>query len=152
MRVLLIYIVVLGLGSIGMISIVNKSSNPESIILGEWSEVSWEYEKSDKPIANGMDKRYLSEYVKNVTGQNLVIHEAETWTFMPNGKLILTGKDLNKTVKWSIKGRGHLLQLKYDDNETEHYNITELSRDKLILNFEADAQARGIARLTFDKK
>lgn len=152
MRILLIYIVVLGLGALGMVSMVNRSSSPESLILGTWSEVAWEYEKYDKPIASSTDKRYLSEYVKNVTGQNLIIHEVETWTFMPNGILQLTGKELNKTVKWSIKGRGHLLQLKYDDNETEHYNITEMSRDKLILNFEADAQARGIARLTFDKK
>ena len=56
-----------------------------------------------------------------------------------------------KEISWNIKGRGNILELKYDNNNVEHYSLTELSDNKLVLNFDTNTHTRGIARLTFEK-
>jgi hypothetical protein len=151
MKVIALYFVVFGIAIMGFIAIVKTASSPEEVILGQWSEIEWEYEKPNKRIDPELDKQTLSLYVKEVTGQNLVIHQAEHWIFYPDGTLQLSGEHKETTVLWRIKGRGHLLQLKYDDGREEHYNIMHLSKDSMVIHFEADAQARGIAKLTFTK-
>jgi len=151
MRIFIVYFFIFSLAFGGLFFLIHQADSPESLVIGQWSEVAWEYEKTDKPLKDSLSKGYITEYVKFMTGQDLIIHEAESWEFMPDGTLRLRGENLDKTVRWRIKGRGHLLLLKYNDNEEEHYNITELSKDKLVLNFESDAQARGIAKLTFSK-
>jgi len=151
MRIFIVYFFIFSVAFSGLFYLVFQSESPEALVVGKWSEIAWEYEKADKPIKDSLSKGYITEYVKFMTGQSLIIHEAESWEFLPNGKLRLKGENLDKEVNWRIKGRGHLLLLKYNDNEEEHYNITELTKDKLVLNFESDAQARGIAKLTFSK-
>ena len=89
--------------------------------------------------------------VKKIIGQHLLIHEAETWKFLSNGKLVLKAGENERLVDWKIKGRGNILQLKYDDNVVENYNLTELDNNTMILNFDSEIQARGIAKLTFEK-
>ena len=145
------YILVFGLGIVLFISLISISKNPEIEIEGEWSELTWEYEKADKNETTTQDFTSISNYVKDLIGENLVIHKAEKWKFYPNGKLILEGNGYEKEVSWSMKGRGNILEIKYDDQNVEHYNLTELSRDKLVLNFDTDTHTRGIARLTFVK-
>lgn len=127
------------------------SGNPEKKIEGVWKEAIWEYEKADKNDTVNADFKNVSGYVKEIASQNLVIHKAEKWIFMPGRKLILEGKDSTKEVTWTIKGRGNILELKYNDQTVEHYTLTELSDKKLVLNFNTDTEIRGIARLTFEK-
>ncbi len=127
------------------------SNNPENTIEGQWKELVWEYEKVDKNDTITNDYDNVSDFVKDVVGENLVIHKAESWTFKPNGKLILKGSNYSKEVNWTIKGRGNILEIKYDNNNCEHYSLTELSDNKLVLNFDTDTHTRGIARLTFEK-
>ena len=98
------------------------------------------------------DFKNVSGYVKEIASQNLIIHKAEKWIFMPGKELILKGKEATKKLTWSIKGRGNILELKYNDNSVEHYTLSELSEDKLVLNFNTNTDVRGIARLTFEKK
>lgn len=153
MRIALIYMgaFALCLTLLGMIR--TSSTTPESVILGNWEEVDWKFERTDKATKNSVaSQENAVKYVKDVMAQHLVIHEAEHWEFRPNGELILRGDGYEKCVDWCIKGRGHILQIKYDDGGTEHYNITELEDGRLILNFDSDVQARGIARLEFVKK
>ncbi len=145
------YILVFGLGIVLFISLISISKNPEIEIEGEWSELTWEYEKADKNETTIQDFTSISNYVKDLIGENLVIHKAEKWKFFPNGKLILEGNGYEKEVSWSMKGRGNILEIKYDNQNVEHYNLTELSKDKLVLNFDTDTHTRGIARLTFVK-
>lgn len=145
MRIWIIYIGGFLFGLTGFILLISSTHNPENAILGEWKENKWEYEKVDKPTQDSI------EFKDVLVEQNLIIHKAETWTFLPKGRLRLTGEKLDKTVSWRIKGRGHILELRYDNNITEHYNLTELGDTKMVLNFELDMQVRGIARLTFEK-
>ncbi|HEY5748888.1 MAG TPA: hypothetical protein VIU12_22615 [Chryseolinea sp.] len=131
----------------------HRVNGPEQLIVGTWREKAWEYEKVNTPA----DRRRLktedtvSQAVKDQLGKHLMIHSAETWEFYPNGLLILEGPHDVKNIHWKIKGRGHILELKHRDQTVEHYNITELTRDHLILNFDSDIQVKGIAKLTFQK-
>jgi hypothetical protein len=127
------------------------SISPERIILGEWNEMAWEYEKVDKNDTLNEDYLNISNYVKDRVGQDLVIHSAEKWRFYANGILELEGEKETKFVNWRMKGRGNILEIKYDENFKEHYSLTKLSDNTLILNFETDTHTRGITRLTFEK-
>lgn len=145
-----IYGSIFGVVLIIFITLMNASESPEKLIIGSWNELEWDYEKVN--IAD-WDKRKSEPLfdLESEIGQHLLIHEAETWTFLPNGKLKLKGTNGEKIVEWSIKGRGNILQLKYDKDIKENYNMTRLSNNRMVLNFESDIQARGIAKLTFEK-
>lgn len=151
MKIWIRYIGFFTLGISLFILLISMSNNPENIIEGQWKELVWEYEKVDKNDTITNDYVNVSDFVKDVVGENLVIHKAESWTFKPNGKLILKGSNYSKEVDWTIKGRGNILEIKYDNNNCEHYSLTELSENKLVLNFDTDTHTRGIARLTFEK-
>lgn len=151
MKIWIRYIGFFTLGISIFILLISMSNNPENIIEGQWKELVWEYEKVDKNDTITNDYDNVSDFVKDVVGENLVIHKAESWTFKPNGKLILKGSNYSKEVNWTIKGRGNILEIKYDNNNCEHYSLTELSDNKLVLNFDTDTHTRGIARLTFEK-
>lgn len=152
MKIWIRYISFFAFGVFLFVTLISMANSPEATIEGEWKELVWEYEKVDKiNDTTKSDYDNVSYYVKDVAGQDLVIHKAEKWIFCPNGKLILEGNDYSKEVSWNIKGRGNILELKYDNNNVEHYSLTELSNDKLVLNFDTDTHTRGIARLTFEK-
>lgn len=151
MKIWIRYISFFGLGISLFVILVSMSNNPENTIEGQWKELVWEYEKVDKNDTTTSDFNTISDYIKESAGENLVIHKAEKWIFKPDGILILQGKDYSKTVNWRIKGRGNILEIKYNKNNFEQYNLTELSDDKLVLNFDTETHTRGIARLTFEK-
>ncbi|MBX2915005.1 MAG: hypothetical protein KF856_07015 [Cyclobacteriaceae bacterium] len=126
--------------------------NPEELILGNWTEKAWQYEKVSNP--NELHRKHsvdtMAQSVKDQLGKHLIIHSAETWHFNSHGKLLLRGADTVKMVNWKVKGRGHILELEYANQVIEHYNITELTSTRLVLNFDSDIQVKGIAKLTFD--
>lgn len=152
MKPLAIYITVLLVIAFGMLGVMGAVENPESQILGTWNERAWEYEKAyTRATRKALDADTMSQSVKDQLGKHLVIHSAETWDFKPHGVLLLHGADTTKSVKWKLKGRGHILELEYADSVVEHYNLTELNEHTMILNFDSDIQVKGIAKLTFDK-
>lgn len=152
MKIWIRYISFFAVGVFLFVILIGMANSPEVTIEGEWKEMVWEYEKVDKiNDTTKSDYDNVSYYVKDVAGQDLVIHKAEKWIFCPNGKLILEGNDYSKEISWNIKGRGNILELKYDNNNVEHYSLTELSDNKLVLNFDTNTHTRGIARLTFEK-
>src|SRR5690606_10205314 len=109
----------------GFLLVLKVAPNTEKMILGEWKEIKWEYDK-----VNTLQQAKLSltpEEIKDMAGKQLIIHEAEIWLFNPNGTLTLFGRNSEKTVEWRLKGRGHILQLKHNDNQTEQYNIDILN-------------------------
>ncbi|RAR47079.1 hypothetical protein [Flavobacterium lacus] len=132
-----------------IITLMSFSQSPEKKIIGQWNELSWEYERVNK--VGDTNNKEITDDVKKIIGQHLLIHEAETWQFLSNGKLLLKAGSTERLVDWKIKGRGNILQLKYDDNVIENYNLTELGSNTMILNFDSEIQARGIAKLTFEK-
>lgn len=150
MKIWMRYVSFFGIGILLFVTLISMSKSPEITLEGEWKELVWDYEKV--PTINDTtlnDYQNVTSYVKDVVGQDLVIHKAEKWIFCPNGKLILEGNNYTKEISWNIKGRGNILELKYDDSNTEHYSLTELSEDQFVLNF--DTHTKGIARLTFEK-
>ncbi len=151
MKLVYKYLSFFGVGFMLFLVLIHLSKNPEKTIEGEWNELVWEYEKVLKNDTVSADYKAVKNYVKDRIGEKLVIHKAEKWIFQPDGKLLLKGVDYTKEVNWCMKGRGNILELKYDDNNVEHYNLTELSDNRLVLNFDTDKHTSGIARLTFEK-
>ncbi|MDB5271685.1 MAG: hypothetical protein JWO58_52 [Chitinophagaceae bacterium] len=135
----LIVICCLSLLTIGALSLVIRY-NPESMIEGQWKETAWSYEKIDTRDFVYHDIKLLRK------------HTAESWKFMTNHQLYFyNGHDIIAKAKWKMKGRGHILQLLYEDGTTETYDIKELNKDELVLNFDIGMESRGIARLVFNK-
>lgn len=152
MKPLYIYIAMVLFAVAGMFWTIGWMESPEHLILGTWKEHSWEYEKAySAATLKVMNRDTISESVKDQLGRNLIIHSAETWDFNPDGTLLLQGANTMKQVKWKLKGRGHILELEYDDRVIEHYNLTELNESTMVLNFDSDIQVRGIAKLRFNK-
>ena len=128
-----------------------QDKSPDKKIVGKWREVSWEYEKVNRENAQLPDKR-IHDHVRNELAQDLIIHRAETWEFLPNGTLLLHKGDGSKVrLDWKLKGRGHILKLNYANKKTEYYDLSELSREGMTLYFDIEIQAKGIVRMTFEK-
>ena len=145
------YITVAICGFMGFYLTIENVPSPEELIVGRWEELKWEYEKVNKAENDSTNYKHISDDVKDLIGQNLIIHKAETWIFLPGRKVRLLGENTDKTVKWSIRGRGNILQFKHDNETIENYNLTKLDDNTMELHFDADIQARGIAKLTFKK-
>lgn len=115
--------------------------NPERVIIGEWQETGWIYESVDK-------NNFLYRDIK--LGRK---HESESWRFMRNKKVqFFNGGDVSAEATWKLKGRGHILQITYEDGDEELYDIKELDDDRLEINFDIGMESRGIARLVFIRK
>lgn len=149
MKTLFIYMAVLIFCVFLFLVMISATPVPEALIQGEWKEMNWKYETIKKGKDESARQQLISEEVKRKIGQHLVIHTAETWRFLPDHKLELRKGPEVHIVDWTIKGRGHVLQLRYNENSVEHYNIVTLSNNIMQLNFDTDVQARGIAKLTF---
>jgi hypothetical protein len=114
--------------------------NPERLIKGKWMETTWSYENVDKTSFLYHDIRMQHK------------HESEAWRFMNNNQLLFyNGDDVAAKATWKIKGRGHILQLTYEDGDMEVYDIKELNDHELIINFDIGMESRGIARLVFTR-
>lgn len=151
MKLPLLYFSVMCAGAASFLMLISATPDHERLILGEWKEVKWEYEKVNMTDDNGQAIRNVPEAVKQSIGQHLVIHEAETWTFYPNGRLRLSNNSMDKEVVWRMKGRGNILQIRYANNSAENYVVNQLEDGSMCLQFDTDVQARGIAKLVFER-
>ena len=117
-------------------------------------ETSWRYEKmdhSDQSQITWMEE--MDDLVKSEIGGHLIIHQSEEWKFSPDRKLELRAEDnLTKTIIWTLKGRGNILEMTEPDGTIESYNIQELTKDKMILHFNSDLQVRGIVEMEFRRR
>lgn len=129
-------------------------NSPEELIIGEWSESTWKYERagSIQQKKNGCTDS-LSTSVKGLLGKGLMIHENETWSFFPNGELhVLSPNHEPQVFYWRLKGKGDMLVIKdKNKNPLEHYKITQINKESLSLSFELDIQVKGLASMTFKK-
>lgn len=152
MKVWITYLSVFSLLLMGFSTMIGLGTSPERVVLGEWEEVEWQYARVDgSEVENVGIGQPISAEEKDKLGGHLIIHQAETWQFNPDGTLILHGQDGSRTVQWRIKGRGNVLELKYDNNQSELYDFVKLDNDELILYLELDTHVRGAAKLTFHK-
>lgn len=132
------------------ITLLFCTQSPENKIMGQWEEVSWDIERLD------VDPKNLHQDFTNLQRKeiykDLIIHDAEIWDFKPKNKLLLNTKDQKPTqLKWAIKGRGHVLELKYQNKKTESYQLHLLNEDELVVYFNFDLQIRGVVKVTFKK-
>lgn len=123
-----------------------KIRTPERDFLGKWKELTWEYKEAEHFLLNRLGNRQ-----NQVAEDSIRIHSAETWDFKRNGVLVLTkADDSSKTMKWSLKGRGNILEIT-DGAVTEHYDISTIAGDKIELNYLTDIHVKESARLVFEK-
>lgn len=151
MRIWIVYTLILGIVFTAILTLIQYSKSPAHLILGQWKESSWEYEMVNKVDTETTHYKKISEEVKNLIGENLVIHKSEVWKFLPNGELELHGPDGQKSLNWRLNGRGHILEL-VDTKTKESYNVSKLTDSSLVINFDTDLEVRGIAKLTFIKQ
>ncbi|NVK84820.1 MAG: hypothetical protein HWE21_10900 [Cytophagia bacterium] len=153
MKIALIYISSLLLMVATVAFTMNWAESPNNLLIGEWEELSWQYEKIDPhPENKSISIGTIDEYQKAEISQELIIHEAERWEFSPSGEIRLHKQ--NGTVEslwWRIKGRGHILKLIHG-TVNEHYQIQKLTANLLEIHFNSDLQTRGIVKMTFRKK
>lgn len=154
-RLIIIYISFFITIAVIFLLLYNAAPHPEDAIVGSWKEKEWEYEMVDeKKRREGRSLGSRSEMRQQLVSNMPVRHEEEVWTFLPGGKLVISNEDTSKSelvLKWSIRGRGNILVLTYGNGEMEHYNLTKLEENRLVLNFELDSQIKGLAKLSFDK-
>jgi len=128
-----------------------KGDSPEELIVGKWEEVDWNFERInvDSTEANGK----LLAYQKNELYNNMIIHQGEKWEFYPKKELTLTpkGNFEEKKIKWYLKGRGNILELRYGDDVVECYQVHKLTKDTMVIYYNFDLQMRGSVKITFKK-
>ncbi|MFD2037394.1 hypothetical protein ACFSKL_21535 [Belliella marina] len=146
--------VVFGMVAITLFLLVTRFGNqPMNDIIGEWKEVSWDYEKVD--ILNQADTLTIDDVLDQTRvqlGENFVIHKSEVWEFNKDNTLKVGFDDGSEEfVEWKLKSKGDILKLTHEGSVLEYYTIKELNKDKLVLHFHVDLNARGIVKLTFEK-
>lgn len=133
-------------------TVARNEVTPEQQLLGQWQEVSSEYRVIN--ITDSLNgNKTLTGPLKNELFNNLIIHQAELWQFTNGHTLSLhkNNEEKDETVKWHIKGRGHILAIQHSDNVIEDYQIAKLTDDILELYINIDLQVKGIVKLTFKK-
>lgn len=132
-------------------TVLIKGDSPEKLIVGKWEEVAWDFERINVDSTK-LDGKLLS-YQKKELYNNMMIHQAEEWEFYPKKELTLKPKDLSETkkVKWFLKGRGNILELKYGNNAVESYQLHKLTKDTMVIYYNFDLQMRGSVKITFKK-
>lgn len=141
--------------SIGTYSFIRlQLPSPESFLLGEWNEREWNYERfSNTEFLQQHDSNNVVLTHVPSTEKGLLFHEHERWEFNKDGLLqIVDNQEQVHAYKWCLKGKGDVLLIKnHNDEVLEHYKITHLDKDSMVLNFELDIQVKGLARLTFKR-
>jgi len=129
-----------------------KSESPEQLIMGKWQEVEWQFERVDSDSAKQGSQ--LFDYQKKELYKNMMIHNAEEWEFLPGKHLALKHHEntQDKKLKWILKGRGNILELRYDNEKVERFQVYKLTKDTLVVYYDFDLQMRGSVRITFKKQ
>lgn len=127
-----------------------KVESPEEQLVGEWEELSWEYEKVNHQGSSNyfaIDDAQKQEIIKN-----LILHESEVWQFDDDKRLtFISANGERESLDWHVKGRGNILELRHDDERIEEYQVQQLSEDLLVIHFNFDLQVKGIVKMTFKR-
>jgi len=127
-------------------------ADPETVLVGRWTEVDWSYEKLDRPRPGpaGWLERIAFPLHRET---RIVRHEAEWWEFLEGGLLQIHKRDGSRVeALWDLKGRGHVLRLQSDATDGyEVYDVRELSGRALTLHYDVGMEVRGIARIRFER-
>ncbi|MBX2978087.1 MAG: lipocalin family protein [Flavobacteriales bacterium] len=126
--------------------------HPEARLAGTWKEVAWSYEKVDHDPNGAGISSFFDNQLRSEISKDLIIHDSETWTFHKDRTLTLSKSgQANTRLKWNLKGRGHILGIEHASDQQEHYQIRELTDDRLVLHFNNDMIVRGIVKIEFER-
>ncbi len=139
-------------GIVSILFMLNVGTRHEEIIVGAWKEIKWTYEGAEDKEDTLLRAEALKS-LRSIIGQDFLIHENETWIFTPEGQLITSTKptENDMRLRWLLKGRGNILVIKNGDIPIESYNITKLNDEILVLSFNVEIGAKGVAELTFER-
>lgn len=144
--------IVFTIAAAAIAGMLTTGAEPERLIVGTWKQVKWVYE-GEEDFEDFDVRGATADRLNKIIGHDFFVHENETWYFSEDGTLTtqrLTGGSLIY-LNYVVKGRGNILLLKDGDERLESYNITTLTDKKLVLNFDVDMRARGVAELTFER-
>lgn len=152
MKIFIVYILIL-LAMFGVvIGLVHSDNEPDYHIVGTWKDTAWHYEELDQtddqsdPISSEID-----HHTKRAISEGLVFHEAEIWSFTPNGKVVLVNaKGEKKHVDYDLKDQ-NVLKLQGIDSGAEHYQIKKISPEKMEIHFSTDIKTGGVVKMIFEK-
>ena len=123
--------------------------SPEELLTERWVETSWSFEKASGSRASA---RREGIRMQALEGHRYFRHEAEYWRFHPDRTFEIKLENGEKQVgRWRLKGRGHVLTLRYASGHQEAFDVRELSEDELVLHAHAGMEARSVARLAFKR-
>lgn len=136
------------LGCLSILLMATNAHESQNSLVGKWTEQKWEYETDSTKVP----LTSLQTTQNPTMPMQVIRHQAEVWDFQPNGTLRIASALVQKEAKWSLKGRANVLVLAYPDGQQEHYQVTQIDDKSLVINFESQIQARGIAKLTFTRQ
>ncbi len=146
-------LVTFSVGALAIVAMMLLGTRHELDIIGDWQEVKWVYEGREE--WDDYDVRSdMFRHLNHTIGKEFFVHENETWSFQADGTLSTTTveHDHDMNLRWVIKGRGNVLVLKNGDEVIESYHITELTKDTMKLYYAVDLQAKGVAKLVFERQ
>lgn len=129
--------------------LLSGCGSPEELLTERWIETSWSFEKATGSAGNS---RRGGIRMQALEGHRYFRHEAEYWRFFPDRTFEIKLESGERQVgRWRLKGRGHVLTLRYASGHQEAFDVRELNRSELVLHAHAGMEARSVARLTFKR-
>lgn len=132
-------------------TVLLKTETPEQLISGKWETVGWEFERINRNTAT-LDHKLL-EHNRNELYSNRMFHKGKEWEFCTQNVLMLKqDESLNdRKINWFLKGRGHILELKYPNGKNESYHVHILTKDAMVVYYNFDLEKRGSVKITLKK-
>ncbi|MDM1292749.1 hypothetical protein HX021_00380 [Sphingobacterium sp. N143] len=134
----------------GATAMVMFYENPERLLEGEWEEQGWYFEKVEKS-PTFKRQTIIHEQIKDEAIAHLPPLQDGMWHFERTRDKNFVAHHQSQQYNWFLKGRGHILELRKDNELVESFIIQKLSKDQLILHLNLDMQTRGIARIVLKK-
>ncbi|MDF2515797.1 MAG: hypothetical protein K0R59_1093 [Sphingobacterium sp.] len=134
----------------GASAMVMLYENPERLLEGEWEEQGWYFEKVEKS-PTFKKQAIIHEGIKDAAIAHLPPLQDGLWHFEKLGQKNLVAHHKDKQYNWFLKGRGHILELRKNNELVESFVIQKLNKNQLVLHLNLDMQTKGIARIVLKK-
>ncbi|WP_166334836.1 hypothetical protein [Sphingobacterium chungjuense] len=144
------YLLVGGLLLVSLLIVIYVAS-PEKMIVGEWKEKGWYFEKPDYRLEEKNFAEVLEENIRIEILDKLEILHVNRWIFRENGTLEVDDHSV-ANMTWSIKGRGHILEISRDGTPIESFQIQTLNNDEMELHLNLDIQIKGVIKILLKRE
>lgn len=135
---------------LGSLLVVIYVASPEKVIVGEWSEVGWHFEKPDYRVDEKNFAQILENNVRIEILDKLEILHVDRWIFREDGTLEVNDSSV-ATMTWSIKGRGHILEISRNGTPIESFQIQTLNNEQMELHLNLDIQIKGVIKILLER-